>query len=144
LRGNDANGNPLPLEGFTLADTKEKFWALTAHPQKAAKEHGERFCEYPKRVMLSNAPLREPKDVAWFLASYARDAEARVENHKDLSALKAVHDALEEALGMKFTGDAGDHFFRSTLVQTLFYGVFSAWVLWHKRPATVDIAATLV
>ena len=42
----------------------------------------------------------------------------------------AVREALEEALGMKFTGDKGEHFFRSTLVQTIFYGVFSAWVLW--------------
>jgi hypothetical protein len=30
----------------------------------------------------------------------------------------------------------GDHFFRSTFIQTLFYGVFSAWVLWHhEQPA---------
>ena len=41
--------------------------------------------------------------------------------------------ALEEALGLRFEGDKGEHFFRSTLVQTLFYGVFSAWVLWAKR-----------
>ena len=33
-------------------------------------------------------------------------------------------------------GEKGDHFFRSTLVQTLFYGVFAAWVLWsrHRKP----------
>ena len=37
--------------------------------------------------------------------------------------------ALEEALGMTFEGAMGDHFFRSTLVQTLFYGMFSAWVI---------------
>ena len=38
---------------------------------------------------------------------------------------------------MRFEGDDGDHFFRSTLVQTLFYGVFSAWVLWaRERMAT--------
>ena len=37
---------------------------------------------------------------------------------------------------MKFEAEKGEHFFRSTLVQTLFYGVFSAWVLWHKeKPA---------
>src|SRR5258708_28804667 len=29
---------------------------------------------------------------------------------------------------MSFDGAKGDHLFRSTLVQTLFYGVFSAWV----------------
>ena len=51
---------------------------------------------------------------------------------KDLPALQAVRAALEEALGMKFTDEKGEHFFRSTLVQTLFYGVFSAWVRWHK------------
>jgi hypothetical protein len=40
---------------------------------------------------------------------------------------------------MKFEGEKGEHFFRSTLVQTLFYGVFSAWVLWHKeKPARSD------
>ena len=73
-----------------------------------------------------------PKDVAWFLASYARDALFRVEQQKELPALQAVRSALEEALGMKFTEEKGEHFFRSTLVQTLFYGVFSAWVRWHK------------
>ena len=40
---------------------------------------------------------------------------------------------------MKFTGEKGEHFFRSTLVQTIFYGVFSAWVLWHReRPERTD------
>lgn len=139
LLGRDAQGNGLPMEGFTLADTESAFWAAAAHPQVAAREQGERFCEYVKRVMLSVAPLTAPQDVAWFLASYARDAKARVENHKDLSALAAVRNALEEALGMKFTGEKGEHFFRSTLVQTIFYGVFSAWVLWHReRPCRSD------
>jgi predicted helicase len=33
------------------------------------------------------------------------------------------------------TDAKGEHFFQSTLVQTLFYGVFAAWVLWHRsRP----------
>jgi len=76
--------------------------------------------------------LNNPKDVAFFLGSYARDARARVEAAGDLPALTAVRAALEEALGMKFEQARGEHFFRSTLVQTLFYGVFSAWVLWHK------------
>jgi hypothetical protein len=140
LVGCDVQGKPLPMEGFTLAENEAAFWSAAAHPQKAAKEHGERFCEYLKRVMLSSAPLSDPQDLAWFLASYARDAKARVESHKDLSALAAVRQALEEALGMKFTGPEGEHFFRSTLVQTIFYGVFSAWVLWHReRPDRTDV-----
>lgn len=133
LLGQDSQDNPLPPEGYTLAPDEKSFWATAAHPQKTAREHGERFCEYLKRVMLSTAPLSDPKDVAWFLGSYARDAKARVENHKDMSALATVRDALEEALGMKFTGEKGEHFFRSSLVQTIFYGVFSAWVLWHRE-----------
>jgi hypothetical protein len=76
--------------------------------------------------------LREPKDVAWFLASYARDALRRVEDAGALPALASVRSSLEEALGVAFEEARGDHFFRSTLVQTLFYGVFAAWVLWTK------------
>jgi hypothetical protein len=138
LLGRDAQGNPLPMEAYTLAATEAALWQTAAHPQKAAGEQGERFCEYIKRVMLSVAPLSAPQDVAWFLASYARDAKARMEG-VDLPALAAVRAALEEALGMKFTGEKGEHFFRSTLVQTIFYGVFSAWVLWHReRPDRAD------
>ena len=37
---------------------------------------------------------------------------------------------------MRFEGDRGAAFFRSTLVQTLFYGVFSAWVLWARQVPT--------
>jgi hypothetical protein len=140
LLGRDTQGNLLPMEAYTLAETEAAFWQAANHPQKTATEHGERFCEYLKRVMLSVAPLLAPQDLAWFMASYARDAKARVESHKDLSVLAAVREALEEALGMKFTGDKGEHFFRSTLIQTIFYGVFSAWVLWHRqRPERTDI-----
>jgi hypothetical protein len=71
-------------------------------------------------------------DVAWFLASYARDALARIGLH-ELPALASLRKALEEALSLTFEGEKGEHFFRSTLVQTLFYGVFSAWVLWSKQ-----------
>ena len=121
------------LEGFKLAPDEKSFWLAAAHPRKTADALGERLTEYLKRVMLHNAPLNNPKDVAFFLASYARDARARVEGAGNLPALAAVRGALEEALGMKFEAEKGEHFFRSTLVQTLFYGVFSAWVLWHKE-----------
>jgi len=121
------------LEGFQLASDEKFFWAAAAQPRKTADALGERCAEYLKRVMLHNAPLNNPKDVAFFLASYARDARARVEGAGNLPALAAIRNALEEALGMKFEAEKGEHFFRSTLVQTLFYGVFSAWVLWHKE-----------
>ena len=75
----------------------------------------------------------EPADLAWLLASYARDGLARVEAAGDAPSLNAVRSALEEALGVNFEGERGAAFFRSTLVQTLFYGIFSAWVLWARQ-----------
>jgi hypothetical protein len=53
-----------------------------------------------------------------------------------------LREALEHALGLKFEGEKGEHFFRSTLIQTLFYGIFSAWVLWarKRKPATAESA----
>ena len=126
-------GEPVERESFALADSEQDFWQQKAvHPRATADSQGAQFIEFIKRACLHAAPLVNPKDVAWFLASYARDALFRVEQQKELPALQAVRAALEEALGMKFTEEKGEHFFRSTLVQTLFYGVFSAWVRWHK------------
>ena len=48
--------------------------------------------------MLHATPLDAPEDVAWFLASYAREAKARIEGIQ-LSALATIRSALEEALG---------------------------------------------
>lgn len=130
-RGPD--GRPLGHESFSLAGDEETFWdRIVAHPRAAAQAKGDQFIEFIRRACLHAAPLTNPKDVAWFLASYARDALVRVERQRELPALQAIRNALEEALGMKFVDEKGEHFFRSTLVQTLFYGVFSAWVRWHK------------
>ncbi|MBI3665336.1 MAG: N-6 DNA methylase [Acidobacteria bacterium] len=137
LVGRDAEGNAVKLEAYRLAAGEAAFWSATAHPRRTAETHGERFTEYLKRVLVQGAPLEAPEDVAWFLASYAREARARVER-ADLPGLAAVRSALEEALGLKFEGSKGEHFFRSTLVQTLFYGVFSAWVLWSKQHPPTD------
>jgi predicted helicase len=41
---------------------------------------------------------------------------------------------MERTLGLHFSGPDGEHFFRSSLVQTLFYGLFSGWMLWRQRP----------
>jgi hypothetical protein len=142
LVGQDAEGNQVKLEAYHLAPSEADFWREAAHPRRLATAHGERFLEYLKRVMLQAAPLAAPKDVAWFLASYARDAKARIEGVA-LPALDTLRAALEEALGLKFEGtkadpEKGEHFFRSTLVQTIFYGVFSAWVLWHKKHLPIN------
>lgn len=134
----DENKQPKALERFSFAGSESEFWTKADHPDAVVESESQRFTDYLWRVMRHNAPVSKPEDVAWFLASYARDARARVEA-ADVSALESIREALEESLGIKFEGEKGEHFFRSTLVQTLFYGVFSAWVLWHKRkPYTKD------
>ena len=132
LVGRNADGKPAKLETYRLAGSEAGFWAAAATPRATSQKQGERFIGYIQRVMRHSAVLAAPEDVAWFFASYARDAKARIEG-VDLPALSVVRKALEEALGLKFEGEKGDHFFRSSLVQTLFYGVFSAWVLWAKQ-----------
>ena len=103
LVGQDAEGNQVKLEAYRLAPNEADFWREAAHPRRLAAAHGERCIEYLKRVMLQAAPLAAPKDLAWFLASYARDAKARIEGVA-LPALDTLRAALEEALGMKFEG----------------------------------------
>ena len=137
LVARDPSGKVSPLESYRLADSEDEFWTAAAHPRTAADKHGERFTGYLLRAMQHNSPLADPKDLAWFLASYARDALARVKG-SNLPALASLRTALEESLGMKFRGDRGEHFFESTLIQTLFYGVFSAWVLWAKEHPPTD------
>jgi hypothetical protein len=133
LIGRNSQGQPVELEAYSLAPSEAEFWLKTSNPSKFAAEQGDSLLEYLKRVLLQAAPITSPADVAWFLASYARDAKARLEHHSDLPALANIRQALENALGIKFEQERGDKFFRSTLVQTLFYGLFSAWVLWHKQ-----------
>jgi SAM-dependent methyltransferase len=131
LVGDGPDGKPVLLEQFVLAKDEVSFWQLAQHPHLAEEELGALFAEYLRRVLLHKAPLAAPRDVAGILASYARDALARVE-HADTPALASLRTALSEALGLQFEGERGEHFFRSTLVQTLFYGLFSAWVIWSR------------
>ena len=133
LLGEDSHGNPAKLETFRLADSAESFESLSQTPRAFARQVGPGLGEYLCRALSHRATLVEPKDLAWLLASYARDGLARVEAAGDAQSLAAVRSALEDALGVRFEGERGSAFFRSTLVQTLFYGVFSAWVLWARQ-----------
>ena len=133
LVGEDPTGQPVTLETFRLAETAEDFARRLEHPRAFAHTGGAGLGEYLCRALSRRAALAEPKDLAWLLASYARDALARVETAGDTPQLTVLRTAMEEALGVRFQGDKGTRFFHSTLVQTLFYGVFSAWVLWARQ-----------
>ncbi|MCY3641534.1 MAG: N-6 DNA methylase, partial [Gammaproteobacteria bacterium] len=132
LVGEDGTGQPAKLETFRLADSADDFRRELEKPSAFAQGAGVGLGEYLARALSHRAALAEPKDLAWLLASYARDGLARVEAAGDAAALAMVRTALEEALGVRFEGEKGARFFHSTLVQTLFYGIFSAWVLWAR------------
>ena len=133
LVGPDATGGETLLERYRLANTEEEFWHKLDKPRAFANEVGAGLGEYLCRALSHQAEITEPKDLAWLLASYARDGLARVEAAGDTSSLDAVRSALEESLGVHFEGERGARFFHSTFVQTLFYGVFSAWVFWSRQ-----------
>ena len=130
----EKEGQQVKLESFRLADSMEDFERRLNNPRSFARSMGAGLAEYLIRALSHQAAIVEPKDLAWLLASYARDGLSRVERIDAAGeALAALRGALEEGLGVRFEGDRGTRFFHSTLVQTLFYGVFSAWVLWARQ-----------
>lgn len=130
------NGEAVEREAFSLAPDEESFWALCAAYKDVDAETATALAEYLGRALCGDAPLSAPADLAHFLAAYAREGRRRLEAaDADLDALATVRSALEDALGLRFDDGGGEHFFRAALVQTLFYGVFAAWVVWSEaRP----------
>src|SRR5712671_288540 len=117
-------------ERFDVAEDETEFWRL-AHGFRPGTLLS-RFTDFLQRCLLARAPLARPADVAFLLASYAREALTRLEERASLPALAALRRGMEQALGIGFGTPNGEHLFRSTFVQTLFYGIFSAWVA-HAR-----------
>ena len=138
LLGVDGSGDQAKLETFRLAESADDFCRRLERPRAFAREVGTGLGEYLCRALSHRAALAEPKDLAWLLASYARDGLARVEEADSAPPLLTVRSALEEALGIRFEGERGERFFHSTLIQTLFYGIFSAWVLWSREEKNSD------
>jgi len=123
------------LEKFDLAASTAEFDGQLARPHRVVDERGDRLLDYLRRVQAHEAPIRAPQQLADTLASYAREARIRLDERGELPGLSQLKSDLEAVLGMRFEGEDGAHFFRATLVQTLFYGLFAAWVLWSREGA---------
>ncbi|HET9110415.1 MAG TPA: N-6 DNA methylase, partial [Ktedonobacterales bacterium] len=133
-----ANGHPEIFMRHTLAPDAATFWRTPVHTLVAKHEHD--MLDLLTNTLLWDARLTRPRDLARALARYARNALRRLET-QDASALAPLRSALADALGLHFTDEHGEHFFRSSLVQTLFYGLFSAWVVWNRQGAPGGEAA---
>ncbi|MBX3499239.1 MAG: N-6 DNA methylase [Alphaproteobacteria bacterium] len=98
--------------------------------------------EIVERSITDYAPIADPADLAKVLARQARDAKDALP--EDLKPVQSLLDDYRGALGLAFSIDdpKGDRFFRSSLVQTAFYSVFAAWVLWD-RDAPADASFTI-
>lgn len=96
------------------------------------------------RAVTDLARIGAPADLAKILARQARDAKDALPD--DLKPLKPLLDDYRQALGLAFEVDdeKGARFFRSSLVQSVFYALFAAWILWDKEAnadAVFDIEA---
>ena len=134
LEHDASSGVTRVVEQFSFGLGADAFFAWARAPRRAVDiTAATSFAEFLFRALSRRAPLAEPRDVAALLASYAREALSRASAPAALPSLAPLREALGTSLGLRFAADAkGEHFFRSTLVQTLFYGLFSAWAT-HAR-----------
>jgi len=128
----DAAGEVVSGETYCIASSEKEFWTLAVKGDLTPLDE-ERLSAFLERALLADAPLSSPEDLARFLAAYARLARDRIEEAGDLRKLESLKMAFQDALGLRFDPQTGEDFFRSALVQTLFYGVFASWVDWSIR-----------
>lgn len=99
-------------------------------PERAATQ----TLELLETALLDAAPIAEPATLARVLALQAKAARDALPS--DLRRLETLLEDYRDALGLSFDLDEeeGRDFFRSTLIQTAFYGLFAAWALWQRDP----------
>lgn len=123
------SGEPGVEARYQISASAEAF--EKANPTALAKEHEQGLTDFLQGVFARPSPIVKPKDLAADLARHAREAKRRLNWHS-AEALRPLQEACEIALGLTFEDDKGLDFFRSSLVQTLFYGLFSGWMLWRQ------------
>jgi hypothetical protein len=93
------------------------------------------FVEIIETTVTRYAPIAEPQSLARIMARQARRAKADLPE-KFTYAVQGLLDDFGKALGVTFVGPEGEEFFRSSLIQTAFYGLFAAWALWWQGKRT--------
>jgi hypothetical protein len=124
------DGQPEIFMRHTLAGSENDLWQTPV--AALVRAHERDLTEFLASALSWSATLTRPRDLAQALARYARVALSALEREQG-DALTPLRKALEDALGLRFTDEQGEHFFHSSLVQTLFYGLFSAWVVWNRK-----------
>lgn len=125
---------PVPPAHRLLEKSVDLWSALPGGTKaKADPEAIVALVEIITRAVTDLARIAAPADLAKVLARQARDAKEALPD--DLKPLKPLLDDYRQALGLAFDVDdeKGARFFRSSLVQSVIYALFAAWVLWDKK-----------
>jgi hypothetical protein len=126
---NEETGEAQLERRYRVSGSSETFWA--GKPVTLADEHEQGLADFLAGVLARPAPILRPSDLASDLARHAREAKRRLARHS-MDELRPLQEAFEESLGLRFEDEKGERFFRSSLVQTLFYGLFSGWMLLRR------------
>lgn len=130
-------GTPVPPEKRVLEKTVDIWSAIGGSGPKPKIDLAaiDDLISIVTRAVTDLARIGSPADLAKILARQARDAKDALPD--DLRPVKPLLDDYRQALGLAFNIDdeKGAHFFRSSLVQSIFYAVFAAWILWDKEAA---------
>lgn len=125
---------PVPPEKRVLQKTVDVWSAVSSGAKpKVDAEAIVSLVDIVTRAVTDLARIGAPADLAKILARQARDAKDALPD--DLKPLKPLLDDYHHALGLAFDVDdeKGARFFRSSLVQSVFYALFAAWILWDKK-----------
>lgn len=134
-----AGATPVPPEQREL-ERKVDLWSavpIGARPKVDGSAITD-LVEMITRAVTDLARIGAPADLAKILARQARQAKDALP--EDLKPLKPLLDDYRQALGLAFDVDdeKGARFFRSSLVQSVFYALFAAWILWDKKAKASD------
>ena len=125
---------PVPPNKRVLEKTVD-LWSSVSGKKKVDPAAVEDLVGIITRAVTDLARIGSPADLAKILARQARDAKAAMPD--DLKPVKPLLDDYRQALGLAFDidDDKSARFFRSSLVQSIFYALFAAWILWDKEAA---------
>ena len=128
---------PVPPDKRVLEKTVD-LWSAVGGTNTTPTLHSSAvgdLVEIVTRAVTDFARIGSPADLAKILARQARDAKDALPD--DLKPVKPLLDDYRQALGLAFDIDdeKGAHFFRSSLVQSIFYAIFAACIFWDKVAA---------
>jgi hypothetical protein len=134
-----SGSGPVPPESRRLEQVVELWPSAAELKRSGAVEYGKvkELADLIEAAVTRYAPIAEPETLARILARQARHAKASLPAEFS-QAIRGLADDFGAALGITFEGEEGEEFFRSSLVQTVYYGIFAGWLLWMRSRAAEE------